>query len=208
MFPSGGGKGEEGWFLSDPDHFRTPVVSRSIYYHLRSCKPPSPKVWCWRWAELSDSCRQEAETTEGNAFIYGAVKRGDLTRSSRQWRRSGSNWAKKGQEEKTTAASWSIPSVNLKILLLCGTAEGEHHLLAADQTKKNTNSTKTRMGCVDGPEPWCSWSCFLFKRAHVIIRPFSCPDAVTFWAWTRTFGSTQNLAGFVRCADTGSITAL
>lgn len=37
----GGGKREEGRFLSDPDHFRkTPVVSGTIYYHLSSRKPP------------------------------------------------------------------------------------------------------------------------------------------------------------------------
>lgn len=98
----GGGKREEGWFLSDPDHFRgTPVVSRSIYYHLSSFTP-LPEVWCWRWAELSDSCRQEAKTTDGNAFIYGAVKREDLTRRSRFKLRNESP---------------------LKILLLCCTAQ-------------------------------------------------------------------------------------
>lgn len=38
----GGVKGEEGQFLSDPDHFRkTPAVSGTIYYHLSSRKPPS-----------------------------------------------------------------------------------------------------------------------------------------------------------------------
>lgn len=62
---AGSVKGEEGRFLSDPDHFRkTPVVSRTIYYHLSSRKPP--QVQCWRWAELSDSYRQEVKTTAGN----------------------------------------------------------------------------------------------------------------------------------------------
>lgn len=72
----GGGTGEEGRFLSDPDHFRkTPVVSRTIYYHLSSRKPP-PQVYCWRWAELSDSCRQEVKTTGGNAFyLWGGGTR-------------------------------------------------------------------------------------------------------------------------------------
>lgn len=80
----GGGKGEEGLFLSDPDHFRkTPVVSRTIYYHLSSRKPPSGLV-----LEVGRAVRQlQAGSGDDRRERLLFMERGDLTRRRIRQRR-------------------------------------------------------------------------------------------------------------------------
>lgn len=80
-------KGEEGCFLSDPDHFRkTPVVSGTIYYHLSSRKPPL-RLSVGGGQSCQTAAGRKWRRQAGTPFIYGD----DLTRRSiRRWRRSGS----------------------------------------------------------------------------------------------------------------------